>query len=126
MLYVNIFLLALVLLTAPGCALMQSQQSRYSFLGDPCLPRPESADVEIFRSGVPSRPFERISRLDVHIEKTHFLSCSFEEIMSELKRQALRSGADAIIEVEEKRSMLGETHIYHVAAIGVRYKKVGN
>jgi len=38
-----------------------------------------------------------------------------------LEEQARLSGADAIIEIRENRSMVGETRVYHVTATGIRY-----
>lgn len=56
-------------------------------------------------------PFLRISRLDVHKEKTHFIGSSLEQALPELKTQACLSVADAVIEIKEHSSTLGETKI---------------
>ena len=118
----NAIRMALVLwftaLLTISCA---TTQSRYSMLADSYPPKPEGYDIQIFRDEVPQRPFLRISRLDVHLEKTHFIGSSLDDALPELKKQARLSGADAIIEIRETTSMVGETKIYHVIAIGVRY-----
>jgi len=38
-----------------------------------------------------------------------------------LRVQGDREGADAVIEIEERRSQILETMVYHVTATGVRY-----
>ena len=90
-------------------------------IGAARAPKPEVASVEIFRDGLPERAFERVSRLDVHMEKTFLLSSDLDDALSELKKQARASGADAIIEIHERRSTVIETKIYHVTAYGIRF-----
>ena len=98
-----------------------SHQSRYTPLNQTYDPLPASFDVEVYRFELPERPFERVARLDVHIEKTHFLSSDFEEALPELKEQARLSGSHAIIEIEERKSSSLETKMYHVSATGIRF-----
>lgn len=115
----QLFILAVGFLV--GCA---STQSRYVLLGAAYPPLPEGTEVQVIREGHhPDRPFVRVSRLDVHLEKTHFISSGLEDALPELKRQARRSGAEAIIEIQEQRSQVGETKIYHVTATGIRYRE---
>ncbi len=83
----------------------------------------ELAVVELFQDSVPSRPFIEISRLDVHIEKTHFVNISLDDAIPELRKQARLSGAHAIINIKESSSSMGETSIYHVIATGIRYQE---
>jgi hypothetical protein len=90
-------------------------------LRDSYPPKPEGYDVQIVQNEAPQRPFVRISRLDVHLEKSFFIGSSLDDALPELKKQARLSGADAIIEIRESRSMVGETKIYHVTATGIRY-----
>jgi hypothetical protein len=90
-------------------------------LGDSYPKKTKGYDVQIFYSEAPQRPFLRISRLDVHLEKTHFMSSSIEDALPELKKQARLSGADAIITIQERSSRVGETKIYHVTATGIRF-----
>lgn len=109
-------LILVLLITA--CA---TTQSRYVPLDQSYPPLPETHDIEVYRTGSPEKPYVKVSRLDVHLEKTHFLGSDFEDALPDLKRQARLSGAHAIIDVEERSSMVGETRIYHVTATGVRY-----
>lgn len=96
-------------------------QSRYVPLaGDPS-PRSEDHPIEIFHESLPQRPFERISRIDVHLEKTHFISSDFADALPKLEKEARLSGADALIEIKERKSSVGETKIYHVTATGIRF-----
>lgn len=112
-------------LLVSACA---TKQSRYSMLGDPFPPKPENYNVQIFLDDeLPQRPFSRISRLDVHFEKTHLIDSSFlNEALPELEKQAKLSGADAIIEVRGVNFSVGETKIFHVSAIGIRYTNAQN
>ena len=96
-------------------------QSRYIPLDQSYPSRPDDCKLEVFKTGVPSKNFIRIARLDVHLEKTHFIGSGFEDALPELKKQACRAGADAIIDVQERKSIVGETNIYHVTATGVKY-----
>lgn len=102
-----------------SCATMQS---RYVILEQSYPPLPEGYEVEVFRTGSPKRPFVRVSRLYVHLERTHFIGSSFEDSLPELKKQARLSGAHAIIEIQERSWWIGgETRVYHVTATGIRY-----
>jgi hypothetical protein len=110
--------LCLVIIAAVSCA---TSQSRYRMLGQSFPPKPEGSEVRVFRDTAPDRPFVRVSRLDVHLEKTHFIGSSLENALPELRKQARLSGADGIMEIRESNSMVGETKIYHVTATGIRY-----
>jgi hypothetical protein len=110
--------LGLVVMAGVSCA---TSQSRHSLLGQSFPPKPEGCEVRVFRATAPDRPFVRISRLDVHLEKTYFAASSLEDALPELKKQARLSGADAIMEIREHSSMVGETKVYHVTATGIRY-----
>lgn len=108
-----------IVIAAAACGV---KQSRYVMLGERFPARPPDASVEVFRSEPPARPFQRISRVEVHLE--HSLGMpSFEAALPELKKQAQLSGADAIIEIEETRRWYAETGIYHVIGIGIRYSE---
>jgi len=101
-----------------GCA---TTQSGFRPLGATYPPKPADFKVEVFQTGAPSRPFERIARLDTHFEKTHFVHTTEATGMTELEKQARAAGADAIIEVRVMRSTVGETFVLHVTGIGIRY-----
>ena len=98
-------------------------QSRYVMLDHPYPARAEDCNIEVFRNGNPDKEFMKISRLDVHMEKTHFIQSGLGSALPELKKQACLSGADGIIEVQEHSSGYIETNMYHVTAIGIKYKK---
>jgi hypothetical protein len=91
-------------------------------LGQPYPSRPEDCEVEVYKTEKPNREFIKISRLDAHKEKTHFIGSSLEGVLPELKKQACLSGADAIIDILERSSWVGETRVYHVTATGIKYK----
>lgn len=114
-----------IVLLACACVLFActSTQSRFAPLGGKVFPpRPESFEIAVFTDAAPERTFERIARLDAHFEKTAFVKSTFHEALVELKRQARLAGADALIEIHEQRSSVGETRIYHVTATAIRYE----
>jgi hypothetical protein len=92
-------------------------------LGSAQSRRSEDCDVQVFRYGAPQHEFTRVSRIDVHIERTFFMQPTFGEALPELRRQACLSGADAIIEIEERQSAIVENRSYHVTAVGVKYRQ---
>ena len=107
-----------VILLAVSCT---TSQSHYAMLGRSFPPKPKGSEAAVFRDATPVCPFIKISRLDVHLEKTYFIGSTLADALPELKRQARLSGADAIIEIQERHSMVGETRVYHVTATGIRY-----
>jgi len=110
-------LLALAGLFLGGCATTQST----SFpVGDRIHPpKSAAAVVQFFKDSTPTRKYEPVARLNVHLEKTFFLKSAFEEARPQLEDLARRAGGDAVIQVEEKRSRLNETFIYNVTATAV-------
>ena len=99
----------------------ETTQSRYVSLGQAYPPRPQDCDVSVLRDSVPQKPFQRVSRLDVHIARTHFVHASFDSALPELKKQACLSGADAIIEIQERSTGFLEDRAYHVTATGIKF-----
>jgi len=108
----------ILVLLAVSCSTTQSHRT---LLGKTYPPKPAEAEIEVFQTGQPTRPFERIARLVVHVEKSFFVSSSLENALPELKKQARLAGADAVIEIEENWSTVVETKIYNVTATGIRY-----
>jgi hypothetical protein len=104
-------------LVATAC----TTQGRYVPLTSGYRAYPESHPVLVYQHELPDRPFVRVSRIDVHLEKTHFVKSDLEDALPELQRQARLSGAGALIEIDERTSSIGETQVYHVSAIGVRF-----
>lgn len=110
-------IVGLIALCLVGCA---TAQSGFRPLGKAYPPKPANFEVQVLQSA-PTQPFERIARLDAHYEKTHFVSTSLDTAIEELKKQARAAGADAIIEVDERRSRLNETMILHVTATAIHF-----
>ena len=111
-------LIAALLAATGGCA---STLRRHEFLGPSFPARAADAPVEVFKTDPPTRAFIKIARLDVHLEKTGFVTSNLDNALPELKKQARAAGADAIIEITETRSQHLETMMYHVTAYGIRY-----
>jgi hypothetical protein len=106
-----------------ACAGCATTEGRFSPLGTASYqPRAANAPIEVFRSGLPERAFDRIARLDAHIERTAWVPSGINDALPELMKQARAAGGDAIIEFEEKRSQVLETKVYHVTATAVRYR----
>ena len=98
-------------------------QSRFTPLGQAHPSRPENCSVAVLKDSAPQKAFERVSRLDVHIERTGFAQADFESALPELKKQACLSGADAIMEIQERStSFRVENRVYHVTATGIKFK----
>jgi len=109
---------ALLALCVAGCA---TTQSGFRPLGKSYPPKPKNFAVEIFETGEPQRAFERIARVDTHFEKTHLIYTAHATGIAELQKQARAAGADAVIEVREMRSRVGETFILHLTGTAIRY-----
>lgn len=101
-----------------GCA---TTTGNFRPVGERYPPRPADCTVLLFKDRQPDRPYAAISRLNVHLEKTFFVSSDFASASSELNRQACLSGADGVIDIEEKNSSYLETRIYNLSATGVRF-----
>jgi hypothetical protein len=84
-------------------------------------PRAANCDLTIFKDAPPNRPYESISQLDVHLEKTFFLPSDYDSAIGDLKRQACRSGADGIVDIKEEHSSYLETKIYNLSGTGIRF-----
>ena len=112
-------LITLFMITLTGC----SYQNRYTMLDEQHNPKPSNCHIEIFTNGQPSRHFERISRLDVDIERTYYIKSQLDHALPELRKEGCASGADAVIDVQERSSSfnLAETNAYRVTGTGVRY-----
>lgn len=81
--------------------------------------KPAGTPVLLFKDTKPDRPFEAVARLNVHIEKTFFIPSAFSEALPQLEDLARQQGADALVDVVEKKSRLNETFIYNVTATAV-------
>jgi hypothetical protein len=114
-----VMMIALLVLIA-GCA---TTRARFVPLGDAQPPRGAGCDPEIFRDRVPGREFSRVSRIDVHMERTLFRQPSFQDAIPELRRQACLSGAEAVVDIEEREGALVENRSYHVTGFGVKYRR---
>ncbi len=117
----KIFFITAVSLLTMVISSCSTLQGRYKIIGEKYPPKPNNYEVEIFRESLPERDFIRVSKLEVHSEKSQFCGNALENVLPELKKQARLSGADAIIEIKEKRSRVVEFNMFHVTATGIRY-----
>jgi hypothetical protein len=82
-------------------------------------PKSPQAQIQVFRDTAPTRKFEQVARLNVHIEKTFFVPSAFKDALPQLEELARSYGADALTKIEEKKSRLNETFIYNVSATAI-------
>ena len=102
-----------------GC--MTTQPTAFP-IGTKRLPsKPAGTTILLFKNTKPSRPFESVAQLNVHIEKTFFIPSAFPEALPELEELARQQGAEALINVAEKKSRLNETYIYNVTATAIAF-----
>jgi len=110
----------LAVLSLAACA---GSSGRFSPMpGKSLPPKDESFEVAVFESALPARTFERVARLDVRMEMPASKDASLQDAMPELKRQARRAGADAIVDIRQQRSKVGDTTLFQVSAMGIRYQ----
>jgi hypothetical protein len=83
--------------------------------------RPADCEISVFKDQPPAKPYVAISQLNVHLEKTFFVPSDFSSASVELRKQACLSGADGVIDIEEKHSSYLETRIYNLSATGIRF-----
>jgi hypothetical protein len=108
-----------VVLTLAACA---SNSARFSPMpGKSLPPKDDSFEVAVFESVLPDRAFERVARLDVRMKMSASQAASLQDAIPELKRQARRAGADAIIDIRLQRSQDGDVMVFEVSAMGIRY-----
>jgi hypothetical protein len=101
-----------------GCA---ATTGNFRLLAERSPARPPDCDVAVFKDQPPARPYTAIAQLNVHLEKTFFVPSDFSSASGELRRQACLSGADGVIDIEEKNSSYLETRIYNLSATGIRF-----
>lgn len=95
-------------------------QAQVTLLGPRQPPKSQDCTMRIFMSE-PERAFVRLARIDVHSESTGFNSPPSAPLMNKLKQQACAMGADAIIEINERRSSYLETQILHISGVGIMF-----
>lgn len=109
--------LSALLIFLGGC--MSMQPTAFPVGSKRLAAKPADAPIQLFKDTQPSRPYETVARLNVHIEKTFLIPSAFGEALPKLEELARQHGADALIEIVEKKSRLNETFIYNVTATAV-------
>lgn len=93
-------------------------------IGEKTYPaKPLDFPIEVFSESPPERAFAEITRLNFHSEKTFFAPTLYQDALEELKVQARKAGADAIIDLKESKSILNETKIYNLSAVGIVFEQ---
>ncbi len=109
--------LAALLLFLVGC--MTVQPTAFPISAKRFTAKPNGTPILLFKETQPGRPFEAVARLNMHIEKTFFIPSAFNEALPQLEELARQQGADALMDVVERKSRLNETFIYNVTATAV-------
>lgn len=106
-----------------GCA---NEVGTFTPLKQGYAPKDRKSPVEVFTTGMPSRPFERVAILDAHCEAQGFMVPNLKnDGLPKLMEQARAAGCDAIIEVREKAGPSNwalETRVKNFTAVGIAYK----
>jgi hypothetical protein len=111
-----------VTLAILGLAACAANSGRFAPMPGKSFPaKEESFEVAVFESILPSQSFERIARIDVQMEMPDGRDAKLEDAIPELKRQARRAGADAVIDIRQSRSRVGDVTVFQVSAMGIRY-----
>ena len=114
----------MVLLASGLCGCMATT-GNYRSLNQGSPARPPDCDIAVFKDQHPARPYVAISQLNVHLEKTFFVPSDFASAKGELRKQACLSGADGVIDIEEKYSSYLETRMYNLSATGIKFTDRG-
>lgn len=110
-----------VVFLASGLGGCMATTGTYRPLNERNPARPADCDISVFKAQPPARPYVAISQLNVHLEKTFFAPSDFSSASGELRKQACLSGADGVIDIQEKNSSYLETRIYNLSATGIRF-----
>jgi uncharacterized protein YbjQ (UPF0145 family) len=110
-----------MLFGALGLSSCASTQSDYLPSGERFAERPIDAKIDVYEGDIiPDRTYTVIGEVYVSKE-AHLRSYKLENAMPELKVQARRVGAHAIMSITEKRSRHLEAGLYIVSAKAIRY-----
>lgn len=112
----------ILLLGALGLSSCASTQSDYLLTGERYAARSVDAQVVVYEGeAAPDQAYTVIG--EVYVTKEgHLRSYTLENAMPELKVQARRVGAHAVMSITEKRSRHLEAGLYIVSAQAIRYK----
>jgi hypothetical protein len=110
-------LLLTVILIFTAC----SAASRYTWLGEPQPRKPDTCAIDFFHGEKPTRPFMRVARLDVHVERIAWTQPTLDDATQELRKQACIAGADAVIDIEQLTSRYLETRRLHVIGTAIKW-----
>jgi len=94
---------------------------KFARLAQPYPAKPKDSPIEVFQDAPPSKPYNEIARLDVHMEQGYFKQPTLKDVMPELLKQARLSGSDGIINIQERRSVLSEIQVLHVSATAIKF-----
>jgi len=80
--------------------------------------------MEIFGENKPEKRYEVVARIDVYVRRnkiTQGRQATYEEAAPELKKQACKAGADAVIVLRQTVSSSGEFKVLYVKAEAIHF-----
>ena len=86
--------------------------------------RPPDCAVELFSDNNPERQYEVVAHLDGYVRRnklTQGRQAVYEEAVPELKKQARKAGAEAVIVLRQTVSQSGEFKLLYVKAEAIHF-----
>ena len=111
-------------LTASAFTQFSGVRSKVELVGPKRTARPTDCAVEIFNDKKPEKQYETVARLDVYVRRnklTQGRQAVYEEAVPELKKQACKTGADAVIVLRQTVSQSGEFKLLYVKAEAIHF-----
>ena len=81
--------------------------------------------MQLFQSGsaAPIRAFTRLGAVGAHDRAGYFVTISKDLVYGELRSQACKLGADAIVEIVETETRRFEWHDIDVSGVAIRFNR---
>ena len=116
--------LILVCLAASALAQFSGVRSKVELVGAKRPAKPPNCEIKIFSENKPEKRYEVVARIDVYVRRnkiTQGRQATYEEAAPELKKQACKAGADAVIVLRQTVSSSGEFKVLYVKAEAIHF-----
>ncbi len=114
----------LIMLALTVGAQFSGVRSKVERTGPKLASKPKDCKIEIIDKEKPERPHEEIARIEVFVRRnkiTQGREAVYEEAVPELRKQACKLGADAVVVLRQRVSHSGEFKLLYVKTIAIRY-----
>lgn len=108
----------------PSLGQFSGVRSKVELVGPKRPARPPNCEVEIFSDSKPEKRYEVVARIDVYVRRnkvTQGRQAVYEEAVPELRKQACKVGADAVIVLRQTVSSSGEFKLLYVKAEAIHF-----